>query len=194
MIAWKDILAQVKKICVKRAFLLEKEIDKVENYIAKLERENEELKKRLKELEKRVKTLEKAQTKRKAKTENKANEKKLQYLFGKYLSIWNNEPPERWKSERWREMLGRLFKKGLKLYNDNAEELWKEYENFFQLYDAFKSGKLNHLSREEKIKLSRLFYDGSFSNFIQKLSVLKQEKKLDKVGKPQYSPIDWFSI
>jgi chromosome segregation ATPase len=194
MIAWKDILAQVKKICVKRAFLLEKEIDKVENYIAKLERENEELKKRLKELEKRVKTLEKAQTKRKAKTENKADGKELQYLFGKYLSIWNNEPPERWKSERWREMLGRLFKKGLKLYNDNAEKLWKEYENFFQLYDAFKSGKLNHLSREEKIKLSRLFYDGSFSNFIQKLSVLKQEKKLDKVGKPQYSPIDWFSI
>jgi len=174
---WKDIIQKLKKVCRRGAILLLREVEVLEGYISDLERENSQLKLELERLRKELSRL---------KEESKLDGKEIKYLFGKYLSLWNNEPPEKWKSASWKGMLGKHFKKALKLFG-NPKEVWKEYEEFYSLFKEFEEGRLDYQSR---IKYSKLFYDGSFSNFISKLSLWKTLRGKEREKK--YSDIDWL--
>jgi hypothetical protein len=171
---WKSIIEKLKKVCRQRSILLLRDLEKLEEIISEKERLISKLTSEIEKL----------------KGEESAEAEELKFLFGKYLSLWNNEPPEKWKSPKWRGMLGRHFKRALNILGDE-KVVWKEYENFFHLWKTVEENRYDYQTRR---KLGKLFYDGSFSNFISKLPLWKQIKdKVFEKGR-DYTSIDWDKL
>ena len=158
-----------------KAFLLRKGLVYYKAFIALLE-ENEKLRVELENLKQENEEL-RRKLQRSEGIEKKEKEKygsALRQLFAWYLSLWREDPPEKYKHEKWNAIVGKNFKKALRLIGD-TKKIMKEYEDFLYLYTKYRNGE--RVSKEEWRFWVKLFTDGSFTNFIAKLPLWKQYKQ-----------------
>jgi regulator of replication initiation timing len=161
------IINQLEKSC--RAFLVITQLKKLVYQILeenqKLKEENRNLQSRIAELERRIEELKKE--KNGYISDDKVG-KKIRFLFAKYEEMWKGAPPEKYKSASYRGMLGKLFKKALSIFENNPDKTWQEYERFVYTFKLWKEGRIWDKS------LNKIFYDGSFSNFVRSLPLWVQ--------------------
>lgn len=94
--------------------------------------------------------------------EKEVDGKVLQHLFGWYLKLWDEKPPEFFRyPAKWKDVVGKELKALIKLY----EFLEKEIEHLKTDYEEFKKSS----SRDKSLNFFRSFYLPSINTKIREL-------------------------
>jgi len=164
----EEVLGKVKACLLRQGIAYLKQFNAFIKRFEELQGENIRLKEEIEKLKAEIEKLKRREEK------EKTDAKAMRKMFAWYLNLWNGEPPEKFKYERWNTVLGKKFKKLLKLFQDE-KKVMKEYEKFLTLYKDFMANK--RFSPEELRMLYKLFTDGSITNFESKLPLWVQYRQ-----------------